>query len=249
MKTGANADTSSRPETTLFMLVSADGRITSGVGDSLDPDRDWKRIGGVREGLAQYYEMEAMTDLYNLNTGRVMEKIGINSRTETPSKTGVTFFIVDRKPHLAEAGIRYLRARLKSLVIVTNNERHPAFTLKSSLPNLEIIPYAQDIDLGDLLTRMKEELGVERLTVQSGSTLNSLLLRQKLIDHLSIIVVPLLVGGNATPALIGGTPIDNRRELDKLKPLRMVECRILKDSYIHLKYDVIQDTRIWAEAW
>ena len=45
-----------RPITTLFMLESLDGKINSGNNDSLDVDRDWKSIEGLREGLQQYYD-------------------------------------------------------------------------------------------------------------------------------------------------------------------------------------------------
>ena len=90
---------SGRVQTTLFMLMSVDGKISSGASDILDPDQDWKRIHGVAEGLQQYYDIEQTTDLYNLNTGRVMAKIGVNNRTDIPEKLPVTFFIVDNKPH------------------------------------------------------------------------------------------------------------------------------------------------------
>jgi 2,5-diamino-6-(ribosylamino)-4(3H)-pyrimidinone 5'-phosphate reductase len=244
----ADQGTSLRPETTLFMLVSVDGKITSGDSDSLDPDQDWNRICGVKEGLSQYYDIEKTTDLFNLNTGRVMEKIGVNSRAQTPNKTDVTFFLIDSKPHLSEVGIRYFASLSKNLFIVTSNQRHPAFELESSLGNMKIIYFKRNIELGDLFTQMKQEHGINHLTIQSGSTLNADLMRQKLIDHLSIVIAPLLVGGAATPSLIGGASIHNQRELDKIKALKLVECKVLKDSYIHLKYDIIQDTEITNDS-
>ena len=48
------SDSISRAETTLFLLASADGKITSGESDTLDPDWDWKRVHGVKDGLGQY---------------------------------------------------------------------------------------------------------------------------------------------------------------------------------------------------
>jgi 2,5-diamino-6-(ribosylamino)-4(3H)-pyrimidinone 5'-phosphate reductase len=84
------------PITTLFMLESLDGKINSGNSDSLDVDRDWKQIDGLREGLQQYYDLESETDLFSFNTGRVMAKIGVNERTEKPEKMeAVTFVIGD----------------------------------------------------------------------------------------------------------------------------------------------------------
>ena len=47
-----------KPITTLFMLMSVDGKISTGAVDELDVDRDFPRINGVKEGLYQYYEIE-----------------------------------------------------------------------------------------------------------------------------------------------------------------------------------------------
>jgi 2,5-diamino-6-(ribosylamino)-4(3H)-pyrimidinone 5'-phosphate reductase len=58
-----------RPIATLFMLMSVDGKISTGSTDELDVDRDFPKIPGVREGLHQYYEIEQTTDLWSFNTG------------------------------------------------------------------------------------------------------------------------------------------------------------------------------------
>ena len=57
-----------KPSTTLFMLMSVDGKISTGAVDELDVDRDFPRINGVKEGLYQYYEIEKTTDLWSLNS-------------------------------------------------------------------------------------------------------------------------------------------------------------------------------------
>ena len=54
--------------TTLFMLMSVDGKISTGAVDELDVDRDFPRINGVKEGIYQYYEIEKTTDLWSLNS-------------------------------------------------------------------------------------------------------------------------------------------------------------------------------------
>ena len=69
-----------RPVTTLFMLMSVDGKISTGAADILDVDKDFPNIAGVREGLHQYYEIEQTTDLWSFNSGRVQAKIGVNTR-------------------------------------------------------------------------------------------------------------------------------------------------------------------------
>lgn len=68
-----------RPVTTLFMLMSVDGKISTWATDDLDVDKDFPKIAGVNDGLHQYYEIERTTDLWSLNSGRVQAKMGVIS--------------------------------------------------------------------------------------------------------------------------------------------------------------------------
>ena len=124
-----------RPITKLFMLMSVDGKISTGASDNLDVDKDFPKITGVKEGLHQYYEIEQTTDLWSLNSGRVQAKIGINT-ADMPNKTPVSFVVIDNK-HLKENGIRYFCTLSKQFVLVTSNEKHPAFGMEED--NLHII--------------------------------------------------------------------------------------------------------------
>ena len=85
-----------RPVITLFMLMSVDGKISTGATDEMDVDSDFPRIEGIKEGLHQYYEIEQTTDLWSFNTGRVQAKMGVNEKP-IPDKTPVSFVIYDNK--------------------------------------------------------------------------------------------------------------------------------------------------------
>lgn len=226
-----------RPVTTLFMLESLDGKISSGAGDNLDADRDWCRIEGVAEGLHQYYEIEQATDLCSLNTGRVMAKIGVNDRTGVPVKSPCTFVILDSRPHLNERGLDYLCRWVSRLILVTTNPEHPAFSLREKYENLVIL-YYNTLELSVLMEELYARFGIKRVTVQSGGSLNGLFLRSRLLDYVHIIVAPLLVGGREVPTLIDGEAITGPEELNRLAALELMECRPLQDSYIELKYRV-----------
>ena len=228
-----------RPITTLFMLESLDGKINSGNSDNLDADKDWCQIEGVKEGLHQYYEIEATTDYYSLNTGRVMAKIGVNDRKEYHEKVDVSFIIIDNKPHLNEHGIDYLCNWVEKLILVTTNQNHIAFSLKEKYENLDIL-YYEVLDLKTLLADMKQKYNAEKLTIQSGGNLNGKFLREDLIDYVNVVIAPLLVGGRDTSTLIDGDSISTVNELNKLKALQLIECNKLDDSYIWLKYKIIR---------
>ncbi len=221
-----------RPVTTLFMLMSADGKISTGRTDDLDFDRDLPHIDGVKEGLPQYYDIEQTTDLWSFNTGRVQQKMGVNT-LPLPQKTPVSFVLLDNH-HLTEHGIRYFCARSQRFVLITANPNHPAFHVKED--NLHIL---QEDALPNALRRLKTEFGCERLTIQSGGTVNGLFLRQKLIDYVDLVVAPLLVGGRDTPTLIDGDALTSPSDLSALGVLKLIDCTVLKNSYIRLRYQVI----------
>ena len=187
-------EASKRPINTLFMLMSLDGKINSGDSDELDVDRDWCKIDGVKEGLHQYYEIEKTTDWYSLNTGRVMAKIGVNERIEKPAKMDCRFIIIDRKPHLNEKGIEYLCNWVDTLFLVTDNKNHPAYKLIDKFGNLKIL-YYENINLVKMMEDLKNNYDVDKITIQSGGTLNCEFLRENLIDYVNIVIAPILVGG------------------------------------------------------
>lgn len=223
-----------RPITTLFMLMSVDGKISTGASDSLDVDKDFPKIPGVREGLYQYYEIEQTTDLWSFNTGRVQAKMGVNEKP-LPEKTPVSFVLLDNH-HLNENGVRWFCSKSKEFVLITSNDAHPA--LRVTEPNLHII-FQQEFSLRNALFSLRKEYGCERLTVQSGGTVNGLFLREKLLDFVDIVVAPVLVGGKDTPTLIDGSSLMSESELSGLGVLQLTDCAVLEGSYLRLRYRVL----------
>lgn len=223
-----------RPITTLFMLMSVDGKISTGATDELDVDKDFSQIAGVREGLHQYDEIEQTTDLWSLNSGRVQAKMGVNTRP-LPHQTPVSFVLIDNH-HLDENGVRYFCALSKTFVLITTNEHHPAFRVNEA--NFHII-FQKELSLTEALKILRSEFGCERLTIQSGGTLNGLFLREKLFDYVDIVVAPVLVGGKHTSTLIDGKSLMSESELPLLGVLKLLECKVLENSYLRLRYQVI----------
>lgn len=223
-----------RPITTLFMLMSLDGKISPGATDELDFDKDLPQIEGVKDGLWQYYDIEQTTDLWSLNSGRVQAKMGVNE-SDMPAKTPVSFVLIDGH-HLTEHGVRYFCARSKQFVLVTANREHPAFKVKE--PNLHII-YQRELDLTDVLVQLHERFGCDRITIQTGGTLNGAFLRKKLFDYIDIVIAPVLVGGKDTATLVDGASITAPSQLSELGVLELESIQKWKGSYIRTRYKVI----------
>jgi 2,5-diamino-6-(ribosylamino)-4(3H)-pyrimidinone 5'-phosphate reductase len=232
-----------KPITTLFMLMSADGKISTGNTDERDVDKDFPKIIGIKEGLKQYYDIEQTTDLFSMNSGRVVVKIGANVQKENITKTSVSYIILDNKPHLNKIGIEYFINLSKTFFLVTNNKNHPAFEFKN-IENMYIIYYENEINFVNLFEQLKIKYGIKSMTIQTGGTINSILLREKLIDKISIVIAPALIGGKETSTLIDGESLQTFEDIKKIKALKLIENNTLNDSYINLKYEVINETKI-----
>ncbi len=218
--------------TTLFLLESVDGKISTWMWENRDIDKDLSKI---LDGIEQYYALEQETDLVSLNTGFVMKKIWINEK-KIFDLDFMTFVIVDNN-HLEKKWVENLCVWLKKLFIITKNKNHPAFESKNK--NLEIIYYENEVDFVDLFKKLKEKYKIEKLTIQSWWTLNSVLLRKNLIDKISIVIAPILVWWKNTPSFISGKDILEEKDLQNIKKLELLKVEKLKKSFLHLEYKVL----------
>ncbi len=228
------------PITTLFLLQSLDGKISTGDTDERDFDKDLAQLTGVKEGLRQYYEIEEQTDLVSFNSGRVLAKVGANTKPlDEVTKTPVSFVVVDNQHHLDTHGVEYMARKADKLYIVTTNKAHPAYGLQEKYENIVITPYDNKIDFIDLFSKLRNEHSVERMTIQTGGELNAILLRAGLIDSVLLVVAPCLVGGRMTTTLVDGESLRTVEDLAKIRPLKLKTCTALEDSYVRLEYEMI----------
>lgn len=223
-----------RPTTTLFMLMSVDGKISTGATDILDVDTDFPKIKGISEGLDQYYQIERTTELWSINSGKVQAKIGVNDKP-MPQKTAVSFVLIDNT-NLTQHGIEYFCHLAKEFVLVTTNKNHPAYQVESE--NLSII-FQESLDLSAMLHQLYQDYHCEKVTIQTGGTLNGLFLSEKLFDYVDIVVAPVLIGGKDTSSLIDGVSLKKPSELSKLGVLKLLQCDVLENSYLRLRYQVV----------
>jgi 2,5-diamino-6-(ribosylamino)-4(3H)-pyrimidinone 5'-phosphate reductase len=110
--------------------MSLDGKISTGSIDERDVDKDFPRIDGIKNGLKQYYEIEQTTDLFSMNSGKVVAKVGANIKKENIKKSPVSFIIIDNKPHLTDIGWGKLFYRIvKNLLSCNNKQKSPGISI------------------------------------------------------------------------------------------------------------------------
>lgn len=141
--------------------------------------------------------------------------------------------IIDNK-NLNEKGIANLCDNLKTLYLVTTNKNHPAYSVKKE--NLVIMHYIDRVDFEDMFIQLKRKYSAERVTIQSGGTLNSIFIRKGLVDRLSIVMAPCLVGGKETPSLVDGESLISEDDLKNIKTLELENVEKLENNYLHITY-------------
>jgi 2,5-diamino-6-(ribosylamino)-4(3H)-pyrimidinone 5'-phosphate reductase len=65
--------------------------------------------------------------------------------------------------------------------------------------------------------------------------------REGLIDFVDIVVAPVLIGGKDTSTIIDGKSFTAEEELSKLGVLKLIDCQVLENSYLRLRYKVIKE--------
>jgi 2,5-diamino-6-(ribosylamino)-4(3H)-pyrimidinone 5'-phosphate reductase len=212
--------------------MSIDGKISTGLGER-DIDADSKYVDSLKNGRYQYEQLEQETDLASFNTGKTMVKIGWNDSKDGITKIPVDFIILDNEPHLTLLGVKNLLSHVKKLYIVTTNKEHPACEMEEG--NLEVILYEGGVGFKDLFTKLRSK-GIERVTIQSGGTMNAELIRYGLVDELSLTVAPIMIGGKDTSTLEDGDSLSSIDELGMISEFEIIEIKVLDKSFVHMRY-------------
>ena len=89
------------------------------------------------------------------------------------------------------------------------------------------------VNLVNALSLLKE-LGINRLMVEGGATLNFELLRLGLVDEVTAYVAPLIFGGATAPTLAAGSGLKRSKAI----PLKLIQVESWDECGVVLKYQL-----------
>ena len=225
-----------RPVITMFTLMSVDGKISTGFDSSFDFDRDLPNIPGVREGLYQYYNIQQTTDEWFCLSGKTLAKIGANNYLgEYMQKINANIVVFDNR-NLTRDGVAYLLVKYNKVVVISKSNDHLNEIMINPDNNAFFYLWDRDQTLRNVLEDLYNQMGVCKMTLEGGGTLNATFLREGVIDFLHIIVAPIAIGGRSTPTLIDGDDLFASEQAAAIKALELVDAKVLNDSYIELTY-------------
>ena len=88
-----------------------------------------------------------------------------------------------------------------------------------------------DVDLAHALATLRNEFAIERLLLEGGGGINGAFLAARLIDEVSLLLMPVADGAEGTPTLfdrIGGS----------VRTLKLRSVTRLEEDILHLRYQV-----------
>lgn len=224
----------SRPYVHINVAMTADGKIDTvqRKGSAISSTRDRERVDRLRAeadaimvgGKTLLDEDPKLTVKSEaLRAERVERGLSPN-----PIKVGIVTEAILK--HDSD----FLNTGPANIVIFTTRwtSKHHVSLLKSRGVDV----YVDDAEKVNLLQAFEtlKQLGVQRLLVEGGATLNFELLRLGLVDEVTAYVAPLIFGGANAPTLAGGTGLGR----DEAIPLKLVNAEAWDDGGVLLHYSL-----------
>lgn len=221
-----------RPFVFINVAMTADGKIDTfrRTGAAISSPRDKERVDRLRAG-ADAVMVGGRTLLDEDPKLTVKSEALRAERLEkglppNPIKVGV----------VTEANLKpdchFLSTGPAKIVIFTtrSTSKHHVSLLESF--GVDVHVHDSDrVNLPKALETLKQ-IGVERLMVEGGATLNFELLRLGLVDEITAYVAPMIFGGAYAPTMAAGPGLERGDAI----PLKLIQSEAWEDGGILLKY-------------
>lgn len=225
-----------RPYVHINVAATADGKIDTFErrGAAISSARDKERVDKLRaEADAVMVGGRTLRDedpkltvkSEALRAARLARGLPAN-----PAKVGVATHL-NFKPDS-----QFLRAGPARKIVFTTE--HPNAIQASWLAVNEAELFIHDgprVNLISMLATLKE-IGIHRLMVEGGATLNFELLRLGLVDELTIYVAPMIFGGEKAPTTAAGSGLVRSEAV----PLKLVNVESWDDGGVALQYKLVR---------
>jgi len=230
-----------RPYVFINVAMTADGKIDTfqRKGAAISSRRDKERVDKLRaESDAVMVGGRTLLDedpKLTVKSEALREKRMERGLTPNPIKVGVVTR-AEFKTHsefLYEGG-----GRVVIFTTYHTSKEQLAFIRSKELKDrMEIFVHAGErVDLREMMHTLKK-LGINRLMVEGGATLNFELIKLGLVDEISAFVAPMIFGGDVAPTLAAGSGLERSEAI----PLKLLNVEHWDDGGVLLHYKVERD--------
>lgn len=221
-----------RPFVSINVAMTADGKIDTfqRKGAAISSERDKERVDHLRAeadavmvgGKTLLEEDPKLT----IKSDALRAERLASGLSPNPMKVGI---VTEAR---LEPNSQFLNTGPASIVIFTTR-----WTSKyhiSLLKSRGVDVYVDDSEKVNLLRALEtlKEIGVERLMVEGGATLNFELLRLGLVDEVTAYVAPMIFGGANAPTMAAGSGLERGEAI----PMKLVSAEAWEDGGVLLRY-------------
>lgn len=183
-----------RPYVVLNAAMTLDGKIASRTGRAdISGDEDWKRVHNLRGDVdailvgknTVLIDDPRLTDRFQ---GKNPTRVVVDSRAETP----------------ADAKVLEVAEGAKTVVAVTDQaSKERVQRLEEAGAHVVYSGSGPRVDLTELMAELGS-MGVGKLLLEGGGTLNWSMFQEGLVDEVRVSVAPYILGGEEAVTLVEG---------------------------------------------
>ena len=221
-----------RPFVFINVAMTADGKIDTfqRKGSAISSPRDKERVDRLRAG-ADAVMVGGRTLLdedprLTVKSETLRAERLVRGLAPNPMKVGI----------VTQATLRmdsqFLNTGPASIVIFTTRRTSKRHLSLRTARRVDV--YVDDgkwVDLPKALGTLKD-LGVDRLMVEGGSTLNFEMIRLGLVDEIYAYVAPMIFGGKLAPTMAAGPGLERSAAI----LLKLIEAKAWEDGGVLLQY-------------
>ena len=221
--------------------MTADGKIDTVAreGAPISSESDWERVDRLRAEsdavMVGGYTLLREDPRLTVKSPKLRAQRAERGLPENPMKVGIVSKLEGSPggPSIPGDG-KFLNSGPARVVVFTTRQTVEAEIERLRGRGAEVFVVGERrVDLVEALRTLRK-LGVERLMVEGGGTLNAELLRLKLVDEINLYIAPLIFGGATAPTIADGPGLAREDAIQ----LQLRNVLQLEDGGIVVQYTV-----------
>ena len=205
------------------------------VGMSLDARIDW--IKSIQELQEIYYGIVMKSTYDAMICGSTTMLKAQYDENNTAKYSSQTLIVIDSEGKVSNWPIIKKQAWWNDnpIVLCSNN------TPKTYLKTLEehhikyLITGRDKIDLSESVKILENKNNIKTLRIDSGGILLGKMIREKLVNRITTVIVPQLTGGNSSKSIFTADDLTN---IDDVTVLKLLSIQQIKENYVVLEYEI-----------